>query len=244
MSEYADLFTGRLTRWETAGALLAAFALSKPNRDLSKRNALEELSKPPSWKATVDLTNVCLGFCDDSGSINDIILWILKENFVVQTLLYGDASYPAWKRVGDISSCLFALGLHQQIKVTPEVPRWLAELRKHNLMFAYSIDKSMAVFVGRPPRINRRYIRLDIPMCLAEDELALPPAELEDLIAQRGGAIWNPDNIETFLGSYAANINANKNTFVMREEVSSSLVHHVWMSQIHRSTSFILTCLL
>ena len=92
MREYATVFTGDLTRWETAGALLAAVSLHKGTKELSKRNATEELSKVPSWRAIIDATQACLTFCDDLGSLNDVIMWILAEHTIVHTLFYGDAS--------------------------------------------------------------------------------------------------------------------------------------------------------
>lgn len=142
-------------------------------------------------------------------------MWILIENFIVLTLFYGDASYPAWKRIGDISSSLYALGWHSHVKTAHEVPRWLTELRKQNVIFAYAIDKSMAVFVGRPPRISQRYVRLDIPMFLEDDVLAWPPADLERLIAEKGDKIWEADN----LTSFSSNAHANRNCFILREEI-------------------------
>ena len=154
MTEYADVLLGPNMRWETIGSVAASLSLGRGTRQLNKKNAIEELSKPPSWKAIIDATNCCLNFCTDMGSLNDVLMWFLAENTIVLTLFYGDASHPAWKRVGDLSSCLFALGLHQQSKMTPDVPRWLVELRKHNVIFAYGLDKSIAVFVGRPPRIR------------------------------------------------------------------------------------------
>lgn len=92
MQEYALSFTGRLIRWESVGVVVSALTLFKAAREMCKRNALEELSRPPSWKALIEASNACLSFCDDLGSINDVLLWMLGENTIVQTLFHGDAS--------------------------------------------------------------------------------------------------------------------------------------------------------
>ena len=92
MQQYARNFTGRFTRWETVGVIVTSLAIFKAANELSKRNALEELSKPPSWKALIEASNACIGFCDDLSSVNDVLLWMLGENTLVQTLFNGDAS--------------------------------------------------------------------------------------------------------------------------------------------------------
>lgn len=107
------------------------------------------------------------------------------------------------------------MGLHQRITVSREVPRWLAEIRKANVMFAYAIDKMIAVFVGRPPRISRRYVVLEVPMSLNDDALALPPQELEEMIAGMGDDLWRYKNISNF----PTLIYANDPLMVMREDV-------------------------
>ncbi|KAL9057777.1 MAG: hypothetical protein Q9162_002118 [Coniocarpon cinnabarinum] len=219
MAEYAELFIGRWTRWETVGTVLAALSLARATSGLNKRNAAEQiLSQPPSLKLLIDATNFTLTFSDDAGSLNDLVMWILAENMIVNdsvhTLFYGDASYASWKKTGDLSSCLFALGIHQSIKVTPEVPRWLAELRKHNLMFAYAVDKGASVFMGRPPRINKRYVKLETPIFIQSELLALPPPELERIITEQGIDTYKAPPLFGFSVYYA-----NLNCFLLREEL-------------------------
>ena len=101
MSEFAKSFTGRLSRWEAIGVVASGLGIFRAGRELCKRSALEELSKPPSWQALIEASNACLSFCNELGSINDVLLWMLGENTILQTLFHGDASkfsYPSYYR--------------------------------------------------------------------------------------------------------------------------------------------------
>jgi len=69
----------------------------------------------------------------------------------------------AWRRLGDVLSCLLFLGYHQEIHASPETPPFLVELRKSAFARIYSDDKNIAVFLGRPPRLNRIFCFFQIP---------------------------------------------------------------------------------
>jgi hypothetical protein len=63
-----------------------------------------------------------------------------------------------------VISSLFALGYHQQLEGnSPATPAFLAELRGAYFARAYSADKNISIFLGRPPRIHRRYCRFRLP---------------------------------------------------------------------------------
>jgi hypothetical protein len=59
--------------------------------------------------------------------------------------------------MGDVSSSLFALGYHEEIGHETVVPAFLRRLRLHALSRAYSADKNVSIFLGRPPRIQLKY---------------------------------------------------------------------------------------
>lgn len=101
--------------------------------------------------------------------------------------------YRTWRRLGDLSTTIFALGLHQEIKVSQDVPFWMAEIRKRCFGAAYAVDKLMATFVGRPPRISRRYCSIQIPLDLEIADLALGDDELSTKISQLDANGWYHD---------------------------------------------------
>jgi hypothetical protein len=73
--------------------------------------------------------------------------------------------------MGDLSTAVFALGLHEGIEANDNVPFYLAELRKREFCLAYNADKLISTFLGRPSRIARRYCKFQLPMYLSDEEI-------------------------------------------------------------------------
>lgn len=72
--------------------------------------------------------------------------------------------YHSWRRIGDVASSLFAMGYHEKIDGhNAEIPHFINELRKACFARIYAADKSLAVFLGRPPRIVKEYCHFKIP---------------------------------------------------------------------------------
>lgn len=66
--------------------------------------------------------------------------------------------------MGDLASSLFALGYHEKIdELTSDIPAFAAELRRACFARVYAGDKSLAIFLGRPPRIGKEYCHFQIP---------------------------------------------------------------------------------
>lgn len=69
--------------------------------------------------------------------------------------------------MGDLSSSLFALGYHEKINDSASpIPNFIVELRKATFARIYAADKSLAIFLGRPPRIIKAYCNLQLPSYL------------------------------------------------------------------------------
>lgn len=71
------------------------------------------------------------------------------------------------------------------------LPFFLAEHRKRLLLGAYSIDKELATFLGRPPRISWRHIDVDPPLDITYDELISEPEIRDAAISQLDDNGWN-----------------------------------------------------
>lgn len=66
--------------------------------------------------------------------------------------------------MGDVASSLFALGYHEKIdEGMHNIPDFLAELRRACFARIYAADKSLAIFLGRPPRIVKEYCFFQLP---------------------------------------------------------------------------------
>jgi hypothetical protein len=72
-----------------------------------------------------------------------------------------------------------ALGYHERIADKPDVPNFLVELRRSAFARIYNSDKSFAIFLGRPPRISKRTVSLQLPSCHSDwDSEAATTADL------------------------------------------------------------------
>ena len=67
---------------------------------------------------------------------------------------------------------MFALGYHENVeKSKPPIPNFLAELRKTAWAITYSADKNVAIFLGRPPRMSKRFCHFQLPLSPTDSEL-------------------------------------------------------------------------
>ncbi|KAG5659466.1 hypothetical protein KAF25_002025 [Fusarium avenaceum] len=113
-------------------------------------------------RSLMSIGDLCLECCLSLDSLNDLQLVLQYENMIVHTQVDGDQSYHSWRRMGDISSSLFALGYHQ-LPDTSTFPPFILQLRKAGFARIYTADKMLAVFLGRPPRIAREYCTTTLP---------------------------------------------------------------------------------
>lgn len=91
-----------------------------------------------------------------------------------------------WSRLGDLSTDIFALGLHRDAK-TDKLPEFLCETRRRQFAAAYQLDKSIATFLGRPPRMPLRYCDCQMPLDISDDALTSLQYAPTDLDANN----WN-----------------------------------------------------
>ncbi|KAJ6081914.1 hypothetical protein N7499_006788 [Penicillium canescens] len=153
------------SRWETLGIFFAAVT-----------RATIDIAFFPSLYTTEQeqytLRRLCTKLCDlaleislSLDCLNDLQLIMQYENFIVHSYVDGDQSYHSWRKLGDAISSTFALGYHENIEAKPGIPKFLKELRKTAFARIYSADKNIAIFLGRPPRMNKRFCHFQIPSC-------------------------------------------------------------------------------
>ena len=150
------------------------------------------------------------------------------------------------------------MGLHQGIKVSKEVPFFIAEVRKNMFSRAFYTDKELGTFLGRPPRISQRYCVCELPLDLTMEELGLEGNELEAALAQLNEFGWNTEDrcqgsswnrvmlinslfreeiLELSLGPVdAASIEIKAEDILNRQEESwSTLPHHFRNWRAHKN---------
>jgi hypothetical protein len=118
-----------------------------------------------------------------------------------------------WRRLGDFISAITTKGLHTGNDVSPQVstcvcvsppithayilihqvPFWLCELRKRIFSSAYNLDKSISTFMGRPPRLPRKYCAVQLPLDIDLKQLRLPADQMEIEIEKLDEGGWNTE---------------------------------------------------
>jgi hypothetical protein len=83
------------------------------------------------------------------------------------------------------------MGLHQPLPPEGGTPIFLAEARKIFIATVYVADKEVCTFLGRPPRISRRYCACQLPLDLSEDEVQLEGDELQRSLSKLDEKGWN-----------------------------------------------------
>lgn len=92
-------------------------------------------------------------------------------------LEYEIVGFPIWRKMGDAISTFFALGLHEEIKPGPNTPLFLCQLRKMAFGRVYSADKELSAFLGRPPRLSKKFCTFQLPLDIDMSYLELSEEE-------------------------------------------------------------------
>ena len=87
-----------------------------------------------------------------------------------------------------MATTVFAHGLHQE---STNAPFFLREMRKRTMIGAYTADKELATFLGRPPLISWRYCDISMPLDLSCEEIAADPEVRNAAIANLTPEGWN-----------------------------------------------------
>ncbi|KAF4261531.1 hypothetical protein CNMCM8057_001831 [Aspergillus fumigatus] len=167
-AHFHRLYTGSCLRLEILGVVYALagrasqFGLGEPkNKLLSSRFARRMLAA----------SDTALETCRYLSPVNDLTLWLLHENLLLSTLVLGHSSSVTWHRLGELATCIFELGLHQDLDERIDLPDFLLESRRRLFAAVYQLDKSIVTFLGRPPRISRRHSNCRLPLDISDEAL-------------------------------------------------------------------------
>lgn len=105
------------------------------------------------------------------------------------------SGYQAWRRLSDLVSTIYAAGLHLENESTENFPFFLRQWRRRCFIAAFSIDKVIATFVGRPPLMNGRFCTLAAPLDLDDETLVAGGDLLDKAISKLDSAGWNTEGL-------------------------------------------------
>lgn len=165
IAAFSSQFLDHYARWETLGIFFAA--VSRATIDIPFFPALYTTDEQlyTLRRLATKLSDFALEISLSLDCLNDLQLIVQYENFIVHSYVDGDQSYHSWRKLGDVISSTFALGYHENNEVKADIPPFLIDLRKAAFARIYSADKNIAIFLGRPPRMNKRFCHFQIPSC-------------------------------------------------------------------------------
>lgn len=189
--------TGSRLRWETIGMCFIRIGLLSASVRTNGRALLGRGQTTFDRQKTILMAfDACMQtrkFCNQVEQTNDLTLWQLASVYTLATWCFGDDSSRAWCLMGDLASAIYALGFHKGFAGEESVPQYLAELRKRVVALAHERDKELATFVGRPPRLSRRYCTVDLPLDLPDSIVMGPVENFEAARAKLDDNGWSGD---------------------------------------------------
>ncbi|CEJ56271.1 hypothetical protein PMG11_02484 [Penicillium brasilianum] len=195
IKDYCNSFTGRNFRWEALGnifTLCGQQLVITPENDPVVTEGDEPGTKDRLLEQVTVASTICLNFCDQASAANEMLAYLQYNDVMLQTQLYGDSSYQAWRRLGDLTATIYAAGLHVD---TETCPFFLRQWRRCCFTSAFYMDKMMATFVGRPPLLNYRYCTLTPPLDLSDEVLVEGGEALNQAISELDSAGWSTNGI-------------------------------------------------
>ncbi|KAJ5475298.1 hypothetical protein N7539_008364 [Penicillium diatomitis] len=88
--------------------------------DMDRKSLLDQMT---------EVSGFCIGFCRESGLLDDGFLYALFEYYSIIKHTKGGASYASWCVGAELNSAFRVMGLHQEIRADAQVPLFLAELQ-------------------------------------------------------------------------------------------------------------------
>ncbi|KAJ5507800.1 hypothetical protein N7527_009943 [Penicillium freii] len=195
VEEYCSSFTGRNLRWEAVGSIFTLcgmqLVITLDNDPEIIQGSDDPRAKDQLLEQVTVISTICLGFCDQTSSANELLAMLQFNDVMLRTQQYGDSSYQAWRRLGDLVSTIYAAGLHLETNGNENCPFFLRQWRRRCFVASFYMDKMMATFVGRPPLMNGRFCTLAAPLDLSDEVLIADGDVLSKAISELNSAGWN-----------------------------------------------------
>lgn len=215
----SSCFTGTQLRWEWLALVFAwaglALSMSLPSTVESVDSYLpRDTSRLDFAAMLLQHSNASILLSRWGGPTNDLLVWALYENLVLLVSQHGDASKSfhrrpptastrlthycltgdlSWQRLGDLSTDVFALGLHRDPLAHSTAPAFLLQARKKLFAAAYRLDKSISIFFGRPPRIIWRYCNVTLPLDIDDAHFRTSSTTLDHVSSSLTSDGWSCD---------------------------------------------------
>ncbi|KAL5122023.1 hypothetical protein ACEQ8H_000239 [Pleosporales sp. CAS-2024a] len=195
-SEFHTTLTGEDLRWETIGLALVLTAAHAQHihadDSLFKLRDGTKLDKNDFIEDMIQATNDCITLCQTHGAVSDLMVWLLTCNMQLISAHYGDNYHGTYRRMGEIITAMYAVGMHCESEAAGSEPIFLRESRRRMHACVYRYDKIMALFLGRPPMMTWRYSDRRMLLDLSDEDVCSDdPEVLNEAIMGLSIEGWN-----------------------------------------------------
>lgn len=189
-NDFHLLYTGQAIRLEIIG-VICALAGRAPYLGLAAEEFDNEKQQLHFSRKMLIASDAALHICKILTPVNDLTIWLVHENFLFSDIANGNSSPQTWNRLGELSTDIYALGLHRDTESPSGVPEFLLESRRRTFATAYRLDKNIATFLGRPPRLPARYSDCRLPLDVSDDAFMTENGNLCYALDELDPAGWN-----------------------------------------------------
>jgi hypothetical protein len=192
--EFYKTYTGENLRFETIGWLLATAGRSLLWALGTFRQDDDSLQRIRLADEMLRSSTACLVICSLVSPVNDIMIWLFHENLLFTSMMCGYSGEwsftdmrssaltrvigpPSWRRLGELTTQIYALGIHKETN-NSNLPLFILESRRRLFCSTYHIDKTISTFLGRPVRLSKRHTDIKLPLDISDDNLTGDEATL------------------------------------------------------------------
>ncbi|RDH32103.1 hypothetical protein BDQ94DRAFT_179887 [Aspergillus welwitschiae] len=164
VEQFCSLITGVNVRWETIGNVLVMACLCLCHIPESEATLLDpSASSTPAQilSRLREVTNRAIFLCSGLPLCNELVVCLKYNHMLLMSQLWGNTDQRIYYALGELTSAVYATGMHQHRGSGDKYPKFLSAWRQRCFAIVYSMDKIFATFFGRPPFLNRHYCNIE-----------------------------------------------------------------------------------
>ncbi|KAJ5508767.1 hypothetical protein N7527_010910 [Penicillium freii] len=191
LAEFFQLLTGRNLRAESIGLVLsvagnAALGLLESDVVFSSTGMNQDVLDRKAFAGEMlSASDAAIAFAKEQcHDLNDVLLWLRYESFVLTRNCCGYESYRTWARSGRLINDLFAMDIHRdpERSQASDTPWFLREIQTRLFACTYEADKSLSGVLGKPPRLPRQYCNRRLPLKISDENVLTAAFTSDDSI--------------------------------------------------------------
>ncbi|KAE8326045.1 hypothetical protein BDV39DRAFT_177806 [Aspergillus sergii] len=192
VGELCQWISGKNVRWETIGSVIQIAAMGlihTPERDATHIDP-QQRSKDEVLAQMLEVIDQLLPLSNALPAVNQLMVCLKYYQMMIASQRFGDSSRWLYSSLGELSSCIYATGIHRYDIPTGQYPGFIDLWRRRCFAVVYSMDKTIATILGRPPSLTRHYCVLKPPLDIDDD---IDTSNYEQSLQMLDSNGWNTD---------------------------------------------------